>query len=156
MSGFRVARDRDAWATIRGFVYQIELTIQRWLRLDADHDLELEAGEDIDLVARAWEAGQDDAERLLEQVKHREDSFTLKSPEALAAIAAFAEHRAENASRKLRFRFVTNAEAGRERPCPIPRPHTGIAAWEAVRTAAIPEGTTKAALLEGIRQLLRT
>ena len=52
MSEFRLARDRDAWPTIRGFVYQIELTIDRWLRLDQDHDLELEAGEDIELTRR--------------------------------------------------------------------------------------------------------
>jgi tetratricopeptide (TPR) repeat protein len=154
-SDFHLARDRDAWATIRGFVYQVELTIDRWLRLDAEHDLELEAGEDIDIVAQAWNAGDDGPERILEQVKHREVSITLRSPEALAAIASFAEHRAENTGRKLQFRFVTNTDPALERPSPM-HPYTGIVAWEAVRTGATLNGATKASLVAGIREILRS
>jgi hypothetical protein len=30
---FRLGRDQDAWAALRGFRYQIDLSILRWLRL---------------------------------------------------------------------------------------------------------------------------
>jgi hypothetical protein len=40
----------DAFATIAGFVFQVNVTIQHWLKLGAGEYLELEAGEDIDLV----------------------------------------------------------------------------------------------------------
>ena len=43
-------RDRDAWAANGGFVYQAELTLESWL--DGIH-LELERGEDIDVVGRS-------------------------------------------------------------------------------------------------------
>ena len=41
--------ERDAWATIRGYVYQVDLTIQRWLELEPGFELELERGEDVDI-----------------------------------------------------------------------------------------------------------
>jgi hypothetical protein len=41
---------RDASDVIAGFVYQIDLTIQRWLELKEDEILELERGEDLDLI----------------------------------------------------------------------------------------------------------
>ena len=50
MAAFTTMRNRDAWATIRGYVYQVELTIDRWLTLQPEQVLELERGEDIDTV----------------------------------------------------------------------------------------------------------
>jgi hypothetical protein len=44
---------RDAHATFAGFVFQVNVTILRWLRLHPDQHLELEAGEDIDLIRKA-------------------------------------------------------------------------------------------------------
>ena len=39
---FSIARqDRDAWAAIRGYVYQVDTMILRWLQLQADEALEL-------------------------------------------------------------------------------------------------------------------
>ena len=80
MPSYRSPRDRDARATIRGYVYQAELTIARWLELEPGQILELEHGEDIDLVAQAITT-EDEYEqyRLLEQVKHREQTVTLKT-----------------------------------------------------------------------------
>ena len=43
--------NRDASAAIRGYGYQIDHTIMRWLDLRDSEILELECGEDIDLVA---------------------------------------------------------------------------------------------------------
>ena len=50
---FTPGRDQVAPATIRGFVYQVELTILRWLGLGADQVLQLERSEDIDHITRA-------------------------------------------------------------------------------------------------------
>jgi hypothetical protein len=44
---FKLARDdRDAWPAIRGFVYQVDASILRWLELGVDEAIELECGED--------------------------------------------------------------------------------------------------------------
>jgi hypothetical protein len=42
---YALPRDRDAYSTFRGFVYQVDLTIRRWMELDVDQHLELERGE---------------------------------------------------------------------------------------------------------------
>jgi hypothetical protein len=41
---------RDSSDVIAGFVFQIDLTIQRWLELKGDEILELERGEDLDVI----------------------------------------------------------------------------------------------------------
>ena len=61
---------RDASAAIAGYVYQVNVTVQRWLNLGANEHLELEAGEDIDIVRRARADDISEAERDVEQV-HR-------------------------------------------------------------------------------------
>ena len=111
MGIFETVRDRDAWAIIRGYVYQVDLAVERWLALKDHELLELERGEDIDVVARAI-LSEDGAEcgRLLDQVKSREARISLRSPEALSAIACFIEHREANPKLHLRFRYTTNAE----------------------------------------------
>src|SRR4051794_27702591 len=118
MSEFRSVPDRDAWATIRGYVYQVDHSILRWLDLQSGEVLELERGEDIDLILPGLAEGDSELLRRLEQVKHREDSLTLRSPEALAALANFHLHRTSNPEDHLYFCFTTNASAGREKPSP--------------------------------------
>ena len=41
---------RDAYAVIRGFVYQVERTILVWLDLEKENILYCECGEDIDYL----------------------------------------------------------------------------------------------------------
>lgn len=53
---FQPPRDRDAWATIRGYLYQIDCTIDRWLHLGTQQCLELVRGEDIDFVGQLLSA----------------------------------------------------------------------------------------------------
>lgn len=129
MSDFKLNRDRDAWATIRGYVYQIDLSIRRWLTLQDSQILELERGEDIDLTNQLVSPDCPDPERILEQIKHREGSITLRSPEARYAMACFYEHRASNPGSKLTFRFVTNAAIGQEKPSLFRNKEPGISLW---------------------------
>src|SRR4051794_23444890 len=113
---FTLARDRDAWPTIRGFVFQVDLTVIRWLQLGDGEALELERGEDIDRLTTLIGGSEADEGRLLEQVKHRKQSITLRSEAARSALANFFEHRRHNLDTALRFRFTTTARVGRERP----------------------------------------
>ena len=124
MSEFHPLPDRDAWPTIRGYVYQVDQSILRWLDLQQDEILELERGEDIDLVLPGLAESDEELRRRLEQVKHREGNLTLRSPEALAAVASYRAYRTTNsaarltsASRRMRWR----GERSHHR-CPVDGP----------------------------------
>jgi tetratricopeptide (TPR) repeat protein len=153
LDAFNPPRDRDAWAAIRGFVYQVDLTIRRWLNLAADEILELERGEDIDLVSSSFLAGAEESARQLEQVKHREQPITLLSPAAIFAIACALEHRSANLHAKLRFRFTTNARVGKERFSHHPRPCIHV--WEDIRSGKVAEDSLPDAVAS-IRTILGT
>ncbi len=154
MQSYRPPRDRDARATIRGYVYQAELTIARWLELEPGQILELEHGEDIDLVAQAITT-EDEYEqyRLLEQIKHHEQTVTLKTNAAIAAIVNFYEHRLANPDIPLFFRYTTNAFVGRERHSPMPGRMAAIEVWERIRKGEL-KGTGQNKAIEAIRFLL--
>lgn len=152
MVAFNPPRDRDAWASIRGFVYQVDLTIRRWLDLAPEKVLELERGEDIDLVSSSILAEGEESSRLLEQVKHREQPVTLLSEPAVFAIACAIEHREANPQLTLRFRFTTNARVGKERFSQHPQP--GIEAWEDIRSGATGADNLPAAVA-AIRSILK-
>jgi hypothetical protein len=152
---FTPGRNQDASATIRGFVYQVELTILRWLALGADQVMQLERGEDIDHITRAASASQAETVRLLEQVKDVQRSLTLHAPGAVIAIGSFCAHRRANPGRDVRFRYTTTAAAGREKLSPLPKGVTGVEAWEQLRRG-IKDEAAKATLLTGVRALLRS
>ena len=127
---FKTKRNRDAWATVRGYVYQVDLTIERWLHLQGGESLELERGEDVDLIPDLLNADDDETERrVLEQIKHRQGNLTLRSACSVEFLASAQEHRAQNPESDLSFRFVTNAEVVAERPSPFPGRRPGIQVW---------------------------
>jgi hypothetical protein len=144
--------DRDAYATIAGFVLQVDLTALRWLNLDDLETLELECGEDIDTVGRDIRASVSQGTRLFEQVKRRQANITLRSPISLEALANFADHRATNPEWRLRFRLLTTAKIGREQHWQGDL--EGIALWEAIRSGDLSEEARKAAVQQ-IRALLQ-
>jgi len=153
MPAFETPRDRDAFATIRGFVYQVDLTIERWLTLGPEDVLELERGEDIDLIVGALRLPEEERERILEQVKHREEGLTLRSTSAIDALASAVELRAANPMLALRFRYTTNAKVGVERPSPIPSKESAIICWMRCREGGLAEAD-RAQILKGIHLLL--
>lgn len=127
---FKEISNRDAWSTIRGFVYQVDHTILRWLKLQDDEMLELERGEDIDLIKQSLSLGEI---RLLEQIKYREDSITLNTDVIIELLRNFYEHKQNNPKKVLRFRFVTNAKYGQERPAIFAKGEKGIDIWIALQ-----------------------
>ena len=138
MSDLTISRKRDAYFVIKGFVYQVELTIDRWLKLGESEILELEAGEDIDIVkAVSKETESNEFERILEQVKVRKTNLTLKSPPALTALASFYEHDENNPSGNLNFHYITNAKIGTEKPSPVEGKTPLIRLWEDLRLEKI-------------------
>ena len=120
----------DASAAIRGFFYQINVTILRWLELPAGHHLELEAGEDVDVV-RDILMSDDQRYRELEQIKDLKTHVTIRSPEVLAPLARFLAHQRSNPGFHLEFRYLTTASAGRERPSDCGEPL--ITYWSELR-----------------------
>ncbi len=154
MPHFIVPRERDAWATIRGYVYQVDLTIARWLEVEPGNLLELEHGEDIDLLSRAITTqNEEEQRRLLEQVKHREHAVTLRTPAAIAALANFYAHRTANPNVPLFFRYTTNARVGCERPSHILGQVPALVVWEQLRRGELQDATQRHAI-DVIRDLL--
>ena len=102
MSTFRLVRNRDAWFVIRGYKYQVDLSILRWLSIDESQELLLEFGEDIDIVNNALAKGDDTFDRELEQVKHLDTPITLRSPASRIAIANAIQHGVANPSHNIR------------------------------------------------------
>jgi hypothetical protein len=141
--------ERDASAAIAGYVYQVNVTVQRWLNLGPNEHLELEAGEDIDIVRRARADDISEAERDVEQVHRPARPLTLRSKKARQAIVNFCGHSNAREGVQLRFRFVTTAKAAREAGAAQP----GIVLWESVRNsgAITPD---EVAAVEHIRQQL--
>ena len=150
---FAPARHRDAWFVVRGYVYQVETTLERWLTLTPEGVLELERGEDIDTVAN-WCSGERNEQRLLEQIKHCEGSITLNSSVVRAALANFAEHRVTNPDVALTLRFVTTATIGQERAPAALRHVKGLESWIDLREGSIPAPSCLVRLAI-IRRLLR-
>jgi hypothetical protein len=151
MSALLLKRDRDAWGPIRGFVDQVDLTIERWLRLQPNQLLELEHGEDIDTVSKAITASvAADQSRILEQIKARENNITLRSPQALEALASFHEHFSANSvGIDLSFRYVTNAV----QPLFLPSPITDKTPATSPSVACISHSPSKVSALNSLRGL---
>jgi len=153
MAEFVLARNRDAYFVIRGFRYQIDLTIQRWLTLRDDQLLLLEFGEDIDIVSRAVTGPSEETIRELEQIKYRERNITLRSPDVISSLANAIEHRVTNPGHRIIHRFCTNAQIGVERPSPFEDLRPAISVWRELQNGIREAGAQLKRLL-GLKTLL--
>jgi hypothetical protein len=130
---------RDAHRTIAGFVFQVNSAILHWLNLESGAFLELESGEDIDIIRADANEPEENLDRLLMQLKQLSDgSLTLKSREALKSVANFCGHRDANPSWNLCFRFVTTLPIGEEREG-WEFSSSAIRTWEQIRRSEIPD-----------------
>src|SRR5260370_26726621 len=145
---------RDASPTIAGFVFQVNVTILRWLDLREGEHLELERGEDIDTVQNDPDDGIAAETRLLEQIKVRsEKSLTLRSEEALEALSNFCSHRAANPTWNLKFRYITTANSGVEQGWG--RTDSGIETWTALQRGRY-DDSTRCEAIAALRTFLRS
>lgn len=76
---FNAIPGRDASATFAGYLFQVNVTILRRLELVAADRLELEAGEDIDLVQGVSAKGAAEKLRVMEQLKQKPRNITLRN-----------------------------------------------------------------------------
>jgi len=140
---------RDAGPTIAGFFLQVNVSILRWLDLTPSQRIELECGEDIDTV-ESDENGPE--KRLLEQLKLRSGrSVTLRSVEALEALANYCSHIQQNPDVQLLFRYLTTAAIGVETDWI--GAESAIATWQAVREGEYGE-QQRAEAIERLRLFL--
>jgi len=140
---------RDAYAAIRGFVYQVEHTILAWLDLDEETVLYCECGEDIDYVRQLIDPGSKESieERLLEQIKYRQgNALSLRSKEVLEAIVNFVIYKKSNPHHQLKMRLFTNTSPAKEKGISFPRGLSGLEAWEQVRAGNYNSAETKVAI----------
>jgi hypothetical protein len=131
LNRFLALPNRDAYATIRGFLYQAALTVQAWLSLSSTELLELESGEDIDWrsLAEGNISSRIEIDRVLGQVKYRENGLSLRSEVSLSSLVNFHDHRARNPQFHLHFRFISNARIIQERGHMHPSGLKGIELW---------------------------
>jgi hypothetical protein len=151
---FLAIPNRDAYAAIRGFLYQAVLTIQAWLRLQPGDMLELESGEDIDwrLLAERAIASRKIADRILGQVKYRGTGLSLRSEASLASLVNFHQHRVRNPELRLQFRLLSNAKIVQERGHVHASGLKGIELWASV--TAITDPVEQKARLDFLRGVL--
>lgn len=124
---FNEIKDRDAWFVIRGFVYQVNLTLKKWIDLQPDSVIELEKGEDIDTIVN--NINNEEVLRQLGQVKHRSNNITLNDPSILDILTNFFSHLENNPQCNLLFSYITNASYGREKQSLFADKTQGIKAW---------------------------
>lgn len=137
---FKEIANRDAWHTIRGFVYQVNHTILRWVRLTESEALELERGEDIDTISKEI---QNNAFRVLEQLKYRESTISLNQASILEILRTFYLHKVNNPGLNLYFRYVTNAGYNMERPAFFIDGRKGIDVWKDLANLSSLDGTNE-------------
>jgi len=132
MNGLSRNAKRDAWATVRGFSYQIKTTVLRWLELSGNTVLLCECGEDISRIREYLDSVTKvkEVEQLLEQVKHRQRAVTLASPEVIETLASLHAARQGRSDRIVLLRYTTNAPIGRERRPSFGEGMRGIEAWQ--------------------------
>jgi chromosomal replication initiation ATPase DnaA len=115
--------NRDATASIRGYVYQIYQSALAWIRLKPGETLFLEGAEDFDVHS---ENGV-----VTTQVKNQLQKLTLNNKGVIEAINNFWLNSKKNPSRTVSMRFLSTAAAGKEKS----NKHfsgSGLDYWQAV------------------------
>jgi hypothetical protein len=122
--------NRQAIASLRGYVYQIHQTLSAWIALGKEDQLYVEVAEDFATIVR-------EPERLNEvltatQIKDTRESgsVTLNSSDVLEAIEHLFELQNANPGRVVRLTFLTTSSIGKERKQPLPSGRSGIALWQ--------------------------
>jgi hypothetical protein len=153
MGPFTPYEDRDAWFVIRGYVYQVHITILEWLTLSPGYELWLECGEDVDHVQEDLGRPEFGDGRVLEQIKHRQKAVTLRSADVIEAIVSFFRHARANPDLKLRFRFLTTSRIGREQKSGVPGGEAALEVWQKLRSGVLSPQHEKSVVV-AIRSLL--
>ena len=113
---------RQAHASLKGYLYQIWHSVHAWLDLADDDILYLEGAEDFDILSEDTTTAT--------QVKHTRRKITLRSPEVIDAINHYWELQTNNLDRRVKFRFLTRSKIGIEQGNPFGKDKQGLALWQ--------------------------
>ena len=106
VEGLAGDKQRQAIASIRGYVYQAYQSVLAWMRLGEQDMLFLEGAEDFDVHSADGVTAT--------QVKDTAGSgtITLRSSDAVAAINNLWSHKQNNLEKTISLRFLTTASPG--------------------------------------------
>ncbi|MCB4358527.1 tetratricopeptide repeat protein [Quatrionicoccus australiensis] len=128
MTKFVGIPNRDATASIRGYVYQIYQSVLAWMLLGENEVLVLEGAEDFDV--------QSGLSIVTTQVKHQSGNVTLRSSAVVDAINNFWIHQRSNTDFQVTLRFLSTAEAGCEQGAPFGSDRCGLEYWRSTAHGA--------------------
>lgn len=146
ISDFQNARNQDAAPVIRGFLYQVYQTIYLWLQLKEGEWLEVEKGEDVDIV-------QANSNRNLIQVKDLTAKITLRTPAVSQSLFNYYQHRKMNPDIRLKFCFLTTATPTKEQGYVFSKMNSGIEEWGAIQEGLV-KSTDKISSITTIKEIL--
>lgn len=133
--------ERQAHASIAGYIYQIEQAILRWISLGADDALYLEGVEDCDLYSPQQSSAQ------LCQFKARASSVSLGRAEIIETLNNFWVAVTANPAVRCELRYVTTSPVVVEQGNPFGVGVSGIALWARAATDATVAGQIRSHLL---------
>ena len=115
---------RQATDSIRGYAYQMYLSIYAWINLKDNQTIVLEGAEDFDIY--------DDEEVETVQVKDtfKSGNLTLRSESIVDAIRHFWECQNENKEYDIYFRYLTTSNRGYEKGHQFPDKLKGLDYWD--------------------------
>jgi hypothetical protein len=125
-------RARQAVAVLRGYAYQLHLTVTAWMHLGDDDTLLLEVAEDYAIMAKS-------SLRMTQIKDTPSTTVTLRSDGVTKALASLWEFQKANPEHEVRLVYLTTSRIGRERRSGIPEGSPGIEYW---RSAARTSDTT--------------
>src|SRR6266508_1219541 len=141
MDSFRSAPGRDAYATIRGFVYQVERTIPGLAQSTRRTRSSPVRPERISTMYGGLSGSRRrQRDRIVCWNRSSIDTtghLSLRSHIVVQAIANYIRARRANPGLDVRFRFFTNAQPTTERQAEFPPGLGGIKAWNALREGTL-------------------
>src|SRR5450830_325893 len=105
---------RQAIASLRGYIYQLHVSVAAWIRLPSDGELLLEVAEDYAELL----ANPENEQQILNAVQVKETresgSVTLNSEDVLKAIATLFSLQETNPGQSVFLTFLTTSPIGQE------------------------------------------
>jgi tetratricopeptide (TPR) repeat protein len=128
-SVFEVDANRDATASIRGYVYQIYQSVLAWMLLKENELLVLEGAEDFD-VYNSFSV-------VTTQVKDVASNITLRTADVIDTLNNHWANKEKNPDYDIILRFLTTSEAGQEQGSPFGPGVKGLNYWQSAESNLI-------------------
>lgn len=138
---------RRAGPSIRGYEYQLWLSVEAWAALGESDVLYIEAAEDFEVSALAGES------RATQVKDHPGATISLNTITAVKAIENYLEIVDKSPGRSVRYSYLTTASAVVEQDAPFGPDVPGLAVWRQAARESYAQGLD--ASLELIRAVLQ-